>query len=76
MSVASAWASGNDPAPELAVDALRMALDETSECQACLRQQFPSLPLIGTYGTGQIVATAAGGGRLLRNAVVTILLHR
>lgn len=42
----------------------------------CLRQQFPRLPLIGTYGTGQIVPVAGGGGRLLQNAVLTSLLHR
>ena len=41
----------------------------------CLRQQFPRLPLIGTYGTGQIVPAAGGGGRLLQNAVLTTLLH-
>lgn len=41
----------------------------------CLRQRFPRLPLIGTYGTGQIAPNAAGGNLLLQNAVVTALLN-
>lgn len=40
----------------------------------CLRERFPHLPLIGTYGTGQIAPDPAGGNRLLHNAVVTALI--
>ncbi|HCZ16545.1 MAG TPA: hypothetical protein DHV85_18550 [Candidatus Accumulibacter sp.] len=40
----------------------------------CLRERFPGLPLIGGYGTGQIAPRAAGGNRLLHNAVVTALI--
>lgn len=42
----------------------------------CLRERFPELPLIGVYGTGQIAPNAAGGNRLLQNAVVTALLSQ
>ena len=44
-----------------------------------LRQQFPGLPLLGTYGTGQIApATGAEqrGNRQLQNAVVTALISK
>ncbi|MBE2257274.1 MAG: FIST C-terminal domain-containing protein [Rhodobacteraceae bacterium] len=40
----------------------------------CLRERFPGLPLVGSYGTGQIAPAAAGGSRLLQNAVVTALI--
>ena len=45
-----------------------------------LRQRFPALPLLGTYGTGQIApavltsGSAPHGNRPLHNAVVTALL--
>jgi hypothetical protein len=42
-----------------------------------LRQRFPALPLLGTYGTGQIAPGAAQhGNRQLQNAVVTALFSR
>ncbi len=40
----------------------------------CLCEQFSGLPLIGTYGSGQIALTPPGGNRLLQNAVVTALI--
>jgi len=40
----------------------------------CLRERFPRLPLIGSYGTGQIATRAAAGRRLMQNAVVTAVL--
>lgn len=42
-----------------------------------VRQQFPHLPLLGTYGTGQIApasSTSRFGNRQLQNAVVTALV--
>ena len=36
------------------------------------REQFPGVPLIGAYGSGQI-APAGGGNRLFQNTVVTLL---
>jgi hypothetical protein len=39
-----------------------------------LRGRYPGLPLLGTYGTGQIAANPSGGNRLLQNAVVTALI--
>jgi len=42
-----------------------------------LRQRFPALPVLGTYGTGQIApATAQHANRALHNAVVTALISR
>ena len=44
-----------------------------------LREQFPGLPLLGTYGTGQIAPGAPGdrrGNRQLQNAVVTALVSK
>ena len=44
-----------------------------------LRERFPGLPLLGTYGTGQIAPTAgadAAINRQLQNAVVTALVSR
>lgn len=42
-----------------------------------LRQTFPALPVLGTYGTGQIAPGAAGrGNRQLQNTVVTALITR
>ncbi len=38
---------------------------------AC-REQFPGLPLLGAYGTGQI-APQGGGNRLFQNSVITLL---
>lgn len=38
---------------------------------AC-REQFPGLPLLGAYGTGQI-APQDGGNRLFQNSVITLL---
>lgn len=40
----------------------------------CLRERFPGLPLIGTYGTGQIAPSPARG--MLQNAVVTALISQ
>lgn len=40
----------------------------------CLRERFPGLPLIGSYGTGQIAPGLGGGCRLLHNAVVSALI--
>lgn len=40
---------------------------------ACLTAQFPGLPLLGLYGSSQIVPQADGGGHLVHNAVVTAL---
>lgn len=40
----------------------------------CLRERFPGLPLIGSYGTGQIAPGLDGGCRLLHNAVVSALI--
>jgi small ligand-binding sensory domain FIST len=40
-----------------------------------LRQRFPDLPILGTYGTGQI-APSPGGNRPLQNAVVTALFSQ
>ena len=44
---------------------------------AVLRERFPGLPLLGSYGTGQIAATQGGAemrNRQLQNAVVTALI--
>jgi hypothetical protein len=44
-----------------------------------LRERFPGLPLLGTYGTGQIAPTASGVqhlNRQLQNAVVTALVTK
>lgn len=44
-----------------------------------LRERFPSLPLLGTYGTGQIAPGASAGqpaNRQLQNAVVTALVSK
>ncbi len=44
-----------------------------------LRQRFPGLPILGTYGTGQIAPgnqRAGLGNRQLENAVVTALIRR
>lgn len=38
------------------------------------REQFPGVPLIGAYGSGQI-ASVDGENRLFRNAVVTLLFE-
>lgn len=38
------------------------------------REQFPGVPLIGAYGSGQI-APVGGGNRLFQNAVVTLLFE-
>ncbi|HPU80035.1 FIST C-terminal domain-containing protein [Accumulibacter sp.] len=40
----------------------------------CIRRRFPGLPLIGSYGTGQIAPRPGCGSRLLQNAVVTALI--
>ncbi len=40
----------------------------------CLRARFPGLPLLGSYGTGQIAPRPAGGNQLLQNAVVIALI--
>lgn len=40
---------------------------------ACLTQHFPGLPVLGLYGSSQIVPQSEGGGRLVHNAVVTAL---
>ena len=40
---------------------------------ACLTQRFPGLPLLGLYGSSQILPQGEGGGRLVHNAVVTAL---
>ena len=42
-----------------------------------MREKFPGLPVLGTYGTGQIApagSTGSGGNRQLQNAVVTALV--
>lgn len=44
---------------------------------AILRERFPGLPIIGTYGTGQIAPTRCGNAptnRLLQNSVVIALV--
>lgn len=44
-----------------------------------LCERFPGLPLLGTYGTGQIAPTTAGAqglNRQLQNAVVTALVSK
>ena len=44
-----------------------------------LRERFPGLPLLGTYGTGQIAPTAGSDkhiNRQLQNAVVTALISK
>lgn len=44
-----------------------------------LRERFPGLPLLGTYGTGQIAPAASAAGhrnRQLHNAAVTALITR
>ena len=44
---------------------------------AILREQFPGLPILGVYGTGQIAPATCGacaGNRSLQNAVVTALV--
>ena len=38
------------------------------------REQFPGVPLLGAYGSGQI-APAAGRNRLFHNAVITLLFE-
>lgn len=40
----------------------------------CLRERFPGLPLIGTYGTGQLAPDSVTGWRRLQNAVVSALI--
>lgn len=40
--------------------------------QLAFREQFPGVPLLGTYGHGQI-APAGGKNRLFHNAVITLL---
>lgn len=40
---------------------------------ACLTQHFPGLPILGLYGSSQILPQHDGGGRLVHNAVVTAL---
>lgn len=44
-----------------------------------VRERFPGLPLLGTYGTGQVAPTVAGDQRInrqLQNAVVTALISK
>ena len=44
-----------------------------------MRERFPGLPLLGTYGTGQIAPAAVAGqqgSRQLQNAVVSALLSK
>jgi small ligand-binding sensory domain FIST len=44
-----------------------------------VRERFPGLPLLGTYGTGQIAPSASGNkhiNRQLQNAVVTALISK
>ena len=44
-----------------------------------VRQRFPDLPILGSYGTGQIAptnSTLCAGNRHLQNAVVTTLLYK
>jgi hypothetical protein len=44
-----------------------------------LRERFPGLPLLGTYGTGQIAPSAGDNqhiNRQLQNAVVTALISK
>jgi small ligand-binding sensory domain FIST len=44
-----------------------------------LREKFPGLPILGTYGTGQIApasSTSGCGNRQLQNAVVTALVSQ
>jgi small ligand-binding sensory domain FIST len=44
-----------------------------------LCERFPDLPVLGTYGTGQIAPTTSGmhcGNRQLQNAVVTALVSQ
>ena len=38
------------------------------------REQFPGVPLLGAYGTGQIASSAAGN-RLFNNAAITLLFE-
>ncbi|HQO30170.1 MAG TPA: FIST C-terminal domain-containing protein, partial [Accumulibacter sp.] len=40
----------------------------------CLRRRFPDMPLIGTYGTGQLVPDPVAGWRRIQNAVVSALI--
>ena len=40
---------------------------------ACLTQHFPGFPILGLYGSSQILPQHDGGGRLVHNAVVTAL---
>lgn len=40
--------------------------------RAAFREQFPGLPMLGTYGHGQI-APVAGSNRLFHNSVITLL---
>lgn len=42
----------------------------------CLRERFPGLPVIGSYGTGQIATGGPAGRRLMQYAVVTALLSQ
>lgn len=42
--------------------------------QLAFRSQFPGLPLLGAYGSGQI-ATCAGKNHLFHNSVVTLLFE-
>ncbi|MBL8397592.1 MAG: FIST C-terminal domain-containing protein [Candidatus Accumulibacter sp.] len=42
----------------------------------CLRERFPGLPLIGTYGTGQLAPGPPGRWRRVQNAVVTALIGK
>jgi small ligand-binding sensory domain FIST len=44
-----------------------------------LRERFPKLPILGTYGTGQIAPTTSTAhyfNRQLQNAVVTALVSK
>ncbi len=40
----------------------------------CLRRRFPDMPLIGTYGTGQLTPDPVAGWRRIQNAVVSALI--
>jgi len=42
----------------------------------CLRERFPGMPLIGTYGTGQLAPDRTGHWQRVQNAVVTALISR
>jgi small ligand-binding sensory domain FIST len=77
LSVARLAAAAPDPAGGLVFSCIGRGpyfYDGEDHDLDRLRERYPGLPLLGTYGTGQIAANPAGGNRLLQNAVVTALI--